>query len=342
MPHPTLDQLIAPDGQPRYGLFEAPPRHINYLDYDFLTPLGGAHSRLFKRLRFHQFLFQGLLSPDLVLGWAVIDLRYLSNAFFYVYQPPKSRLKEFSLIQPFSHKTHFSQQPEAGRVLFHKGKNHFSIELAPGRQVAEIALESGTQLAVELTEPEQGLSPLCLCTRAGINGWIYTQKQAGLRCQGQLVHQGQRTDLSSLSMRGVSDFSAGFMQRETFWNWASCAGAAQNGVEVGINFSAGVNETGFTENCYWINGQKHHTHGLNFSYNRRNLRSPWQIATPDGQVNLNFRPEGVRKEKKNYWVLASNFQQLFGTFSGVLKAANGTEVVLENMYGFVEEHYALW
>ncbi|WP_121222812.1 DUF2804 domain-containing protein, partial [Pseudomonas aeruginosa] len=44
----------------------------------------------------------------------------------------------------------------------------------------------------------------------------------------------------------------------------------------------------------------------------------------------------------NLGLLASNFKQIFGCFSGVLRPRGRAEVRIERLWGFVEDQYAKW
>jgi len=47
-------------------------------------------------------------------------------------------------------------------------------------------------------------------------------------------------------------------------------------------------------------------------------------------------------ERLNLGLLASNFKQIFGQFSGVLRPAGRPEVRIDKLWGFVEDQYVKW
>ena len=59
-------------------------------------------------------------------------------------------------------------------------------------------------------------------------------------------------------------------------------------------------------------------------------------------TSLDFAPEGMHVERLNALVLATNFQQLIGRFTGTLTTAAGERLAIVNMLGFCEDHYAKW
>ncbi|MCR1764923.1 Protein of uncharacterised function (DUF2804) [Klebsiella pneumoniae] len=131
------------------------------------------------------------------------------------------------------------------------------------------------------------------------------------------------------------------MRPETFWNWACLSGEA-DGLRVGLNLSCGVNETSFTENCYWLDGELLKVDSVRFDFDRDQPLRPWTIRSYDGQVELRFEAHGMHQERLNLGLLASNFKQIFGCFSGVLRPRGRAEVRIERLWGFVEDQYAKW
>jgi len=80
-----MKKLINKQGKVEFGLFDFPIDEINYKEYQLTTPMGMNLPGLVKKLIFNQFAFFGLTGPDFIIGMAVVDLKYLSNGFLYVY-----------------------------------------------------------------------------------------------------------------------------------------------------------------------------------------------------------------------------------------------------------------
>ncbi len=87
MPAPLIDVK----GDVRLGIFAEPIDEVNYRDFDLRTPLGGRAGPLRRHFGFKQFQFLGALSEAVVFGCAIADLKYLSTAFVYVYEPATRR-----------------------------------------------------------------------------------------------------------------------------------------------------------------------------------------------------------------------------------------------------------
>ena len=178
-----------------------------------------------------------------------------------------------------------------------------------------------------------------LCTPTAYSGWTYTQKHNALAVQGEMSVKGQPQDLTN-AVAGY-DFSAGYMRRETSWRWASINHYSED-KRIGLNFAAGVNETGHCENVIWIDGERHLMPPVQFEFSRLHQEASWRITSQDKRIDLIFKPKNQRSEKKNFWFLKSNFRQFVGYFSGYLIDGNGIKHELEEVMGLTEDHYAKW
>lgn len=132
------------------------------------------------------------------------------------------------------------------------------------------------------------------------------------------------------------------MRRETAWNWASLAGSSESGETIGLNLATGINESGVSENGLWVDGQLSLPGQAQFVFDRYGREKPWQVRTRDARVALAFEPEGCRSERINAGVIASNFRQFYGVFSGTVQDATGRDYHLKGVPGFCEDHYAKW
>ena len=203
----------------------------------------------------------------------------------------------------------------------------------------DVALDDG--LHIEASFDEQAFQPMHICTPTGPTGWVYARKVAGVRCDGQVRSPLGAFDLQALDCFAHHDWSAGYMRPETYWNWACLSGVAQ-GQRVGLNLSCGVNETSFSENCFWLDGELVPVGGVRFEYQRDRPLAPWRIRSGDGRVELTFAGCGLHAERVNALLLASNFKQVYGRFDGWLRPPGRAAIRLDNLWGFVEDHYAKW
>lgn len=333
-------QLIDPRGDVRLGRFDEAVELVNHTDYDLWTPMDRPAGWLTRRLRFNQFEFMGLLAPDLVIGAAISDIRYVGVAFAYAHQPSTGRSVVVGQKLPLGLGARMVQTPESGISEF-TGLG-LRVEMSALGNARSLRVRS-RRLRIDATLSEGQRPPLRVCTRAGETGWSFTRKASGHAVTGAASFDGVKVDLAEHELLGLHDWSAGFMRRETFWNWAALATVTHNGRRVGLNLSCGVNETSFSENAVWVDDACHPLPQVHFSYDRRALDAPWQVSDASGRVSLSFVPAlTAHQENINAVVVASNFRQMFGHYTGRIELADGEVIALEGAPGFAERHFARW
>ncbi len=330
-----MDALVNGRGLVKWGMYSEPVGRINYEDYPLETPLGLRIPSVFRRFLANQFHFIGIIGPEILAGIGIVDLKYLSNGFFYLYDRETGEITETKKIAlPFS-STAIDPFPEKPRSVFRSGKMVIDMKKDSLKAL-------GKDLSLEVSLDPNSTSPLRICTRAGYRGWVYTQKTSPMRIKGSMTHRSSRHDLSSPAYWALSDWTCGFMRRNTCWNWASTAFSLDDGRSLGLNLSCGVNETSYTENVFWINGIMTKVDTVDFEFERGNLSSPWHIHSCDKKIDLTFHPEASREEKINALLIATRFTQLFGVFEGTLKTDEGEVIRIDLCPGFAEDHFAKW
>ncbi|MFN3714372.1 MAG: DUF2804 domain-containing protein [Alcanivoracaceae bacterium] len=338
----TPERLIDDRGQPHKGIFAASVPLINGLEADYRNGLGKRVPRWRRPLHYKQFQYFGVISDEILIGCALADTALLGLAFVYVFDVRRQQLREYTWRSPLARAMSLSPSPTHGESHFRQT----GIDICLGyREESGVLVKTlkivSADIDVDAEMREDGFTPMSLCTRAGVNGWVYANKVAGQAVTGELRLDGVQQDLAALGACGHHDFSAGYMRRETFWNWA-CFSGQQQGHRVGINLSCGVNETTYTENCLWIDGHLIKVDAVRFDYDGDDLMQPWRVTSLDGQVELSFIPRGNHREAMNLGLFASNFNQLFGQFNGVLRPADRNAIEIRQLNGFVEEQYAKW
>ena len=334
-----MDRLIQANGQPHYGIFPAAPGEVNWRNFDFRSPMGRRLGALAKWRRFHQFQYFGIVSDELIGGCALADISLLTAGFVYLFHPASGRMIEREFKRPLGNGTDFSQRPNDGACELRSGANLLRLDNRGSVKRLLVELDDGTR--IEASFSEQQFEPMCICTPTAVNGWVYAQKVAGVRCHGSVRSALGDFDLQALDAFAHHDWSAGYMRPETFWNWACLSGEVA-GTRIGLNLSCGVNETSFSENCYWLDGALHPVGGVHFQFDRDDPLQPWRIVSGDGQVELSLRGHGLHREHLNLGVLASNFKQVFGCFQGTLRPTGRPPLVIDNLWGFVEDQYVKW
>ncbi len=262
----------------------------------------------------------------------------MCNLFAYLFERQNARLSEFNVLTPGGNAAIFDGNSLTGSVTFNSGNT--VVRMTGDSETITVDGSIQDALSIDLSFDRHEDSLVCL-TRVGLKGFNYTHKQAGIPVSGTIRHNGLLWHIPKDQSVGVLDYTLGYLARHTFWNWASGGGVDMAGNRIGFNLVQGINETGFTENAFWVNGRLVKTDSIDIRYDDLDLLKPWHIQSNDGRVSLRFFPEGKRSANINAGLVVSKFHQPFGRFEGVLR--DGDQVwQLQNAVGFTEEHYAKW
>ncbi len=335
-------KLLDNKGRPGFGVINDAVDEVNYLDFDLRTSMDKQLPLWRKKMGFNQFQFIGAMNSRAIFGLAIVNLKLVSNMFVYLYRFDTRQLDEKSLVVPAALGTHMDQTPDRGQASFAFPGCHVSISAQEKGEVRKVVghASPGVEFSLSLSAAPT-FNPLRVCSKAGRNGWVYTQKAAGLDCGGVVNWAGNEMVFDPSDTRGSYDWSAGFMRRETSWNWACLSGMLPDGRMVGLNLASGVNETGVTENGLWVGNRFQKVNFSCFDFDSCQPDKDWHIYSPDKKVDLTFVPEGMRQEKLDVLVLASNFRQMFGKYYGYV--VRGREkVIIDGIPGFAEDHFARW
>jgi len=341
--HPTPGTLIDERGKPEFGIYYRPIEAINLQAFDYrkVAPFPLSLFASTSRWAIKRWQYMGFASPDVVVGMAIVDVGYAHTAFVYVYHRATRQLYERSFLDLLRRKATLSESSLAGVSDYVSGKNHIRMENQIGSSPRRITVHIPGAMRLEIETQENEFTPLCAVTRNGLHGYNYCHKAAGFPVSGFVEVSGERFEFEGKDALGTLDWTAGCLGRNTFWNWASGGGKLDDGRRLGINFVSGVNDRGFTENVFWVDGQPHKVDVVDFDYDSDSmLTTPWRIRSNDGKADLVFQADSERAEDINLGIVISRFHQPFGRFEGRLEVDGAMREV--SLYGMVEEHQARW
>lgn len=199
--------------------------------------------------------------------------------------------------------------------------DHRAVRLEPGRLLVS---DDATEIDITLEEND-GVASVCA---HGRDGYVWTRKQGGIRAHGRVR---LATATHELDARAIVDDSAGYHARSTQWRWAAGVGVAPDGASLAWNLVAGINDPDRgSERTVWVDGTPREVVPARFSEDLS-----W-IAIGDSQ--LRFATEARRVRHENLLLIASDYEQPFGTFAGTLPG--GVEVA--SGLGVMERHSARW
>lgn len=333
-------KLIGLNGRPAFGIRKST---VTSFDLSEMRIYGknktdGILKRLITMFRIKRWQYLGVCNDKIIFGAAIVNLGYMTNMFCYLFDRKAGNIEQLDAITPSGKSGLFEGSFDNGSAIFTNRNASLIFTNRPESVHAKISVKG--KLAAELNFLKL-TEPLCCISRVGLDGFNYTHKEAGIPVGGNVTFGKNRFEISENESSGVVDYTFGYLARHTFWNWASGGGFDEDGNRAGFNIVQGVNETGFTENAFWINGKMIKTDVVDFRYSDLNLLDEWRIASNDGKINLSFYPEGERSADINIGIIASRFHQPFGRFEGTL-SSGGKTWKLNNAAGFTEEHYAKW
>lgn len=333
-------------GQPRFGQFADSLRHIHGHKDASLDAFGKSRGMLARRVGYKQFQFFGGMSQQLVFGCALVSLGHSCSAFVYAVDMRTGERFEHRAMRPGALGISLSDNPREGHSHCHMGALHVEQHYHDQPRQKRLVVRLGKTLNLDAISHEQAFQPMSLCTRSGYEGWTYANKTAGIALSGSLHWRGETIDLANIGCMGHHDFSCGFMRPETWWNWACFSGLATGETDnktgvIGLNISCGVNETSYSENCFWLNGQCITTAAAVFDFDRQTPLASWHIQTHDDMVNLTFTPLGLYEDNSQLGPLAARFRQVFGHFDGYISYL-GQRYAIAQMSGFVEDQFVRW
>jgi len=347
-----LDSLMTSDGSPYIGQFDAPVKDLALEKFQYFNDMDKAASKLSCYFDYKQFQFVSINTGKFIIGAAIADIRYVGNGFLYVYDIANNTMIEQSWLRPPSLGYCISSSPFNGNASIGSSASKISFQIKQGQWQLLINTKR-IQADLTLTKTSNSL-PLAMCSPTGYNGWTYTQKHNALTVDGQLIINQQSQSLTK-TLAGY-DFSAGYMRRETSWRWASINGFVDNH-SFGLNLATGVNETGSSENVCWFNGKRYYLPVVHFKFQRQRQKNKklkdqldnktWRIISEKkegnpAQVDLTFTPLNSREERLNLWLLKSNFRQYIGHYNGTIRNIDGNDIVITNLLGLSEDHFARW
>lgn len=328
-----MERLIKNDGTLAYGYRIEPVGELNFLDFALKSAFGRRRSRLYKRFAFNRFNFVGFLSQGFMAGAAVVDLGLIKNGFAYHLDRVSGKLTEVSVLTPLGATVRPTPDTPLSRIDTPK------LALT----ISEAGVDCRSErFSLQATFSAPHPHPLRVVSRTGYRGWTYTDKRSPVSTHGSLSLNGATTPFASPGTFALTDWSAGYMRRETFWSWAASAAMLDDGRSFGMNLAAGVNETGFTENMVWLEGVPTHIGPVHFDYPEADPTAPWRLTSMDDIIDLTFTPEGHREEKVNALVMGSLFTQLCGSFTGTVTPPGASPVAIVKAPGFCEDHFARW
>jgi hypothetical protein len=335
----TTDPLRDPPDTARVGSAYAYGRYRQPIPEPNLVVPG-----LFGRYRLKEWEYLSLTTERFFVGFALVQLGYLANAFCYlVDRRDPARKREYEALSPVGAALRFAPSSVRGETRWERGRDLVVVRYDRGWEV-DLDLPLGEHRLAGHFRAEPRESMALLFELPGGRP-AYTHKAAALPAKGLLTWGPER--LEAEGGLGSLDWTRSHALRETRWKWASFSGRARDGRTVGLNLSAEVYDDAqgdSRENALWVDGRVYPLGGVRFALPPEPAREPWRIRSRTGdEVDLEFQPAGARKQNLNLLLIQSEFVQPYGTFRGRLAQAEaGAPVEVDGVFGVVENHRSVW
>ncbi|MES2072085.1 MAG: DUF2804 domain-containing protein [Pseudomonadota bacterium] len=324
--------LLSTDGQPHFGKFSG---QLAQLEWSGLAA-PYRRSRLWRYFHHKRWQYVALATEDIFCGIAIVDLGWINTAFAYAFDRRQGReVGSFSQDGLPGLTAGIADAPAAGAASqFRFLGNQIDYRYSAATDTYQLRLRCG-RFEIDAEFEAAAAAPFLLAVGPIAGGAVHaTQKSSGMPLRGEVRTAGQRYSLDG----GVAsfDYSSGFLARETDWRWASA-----HSLGLGFNLQAGY--FGTQENALWLDGRLISLGQASFDFDPADPMSAWHISTDDGLLDLQFQPEGFRRENKDMLVAASSYLQPIGTFNGWVKAApDAAAVPVRNLVGVTEDHFSRW
>ncbi len=335
--------LIDSNGKPGWGRFDTLPSVINWREYDARNHMGKRRPQWLKSFLFKHFDFYGVVGRNFEFGCGMVRLGLVNSTFAYLHSESMGLHRvQFDLPMDVGFQSDY--KPFGSTTWTHPLKAHHRVSSVRTVGARALQFQFGKDFHGSIELDCSALDTLALNTPVSNTGFAYAQKTSGGPVSGHVCSHGQVFDIQPETDGSYHDWTAGFLRRDTFWNWACASGrASSNGPMLSVNLARGVNETSAHENVLWVDGRLLDLPLVWFEYDRDQVMSPWRVYSSCGAVNLTFTPHGYVNDHRNLWILASRFNQCFGVFNGTVQAPGHKEIHhIDGLKGWCEDHYARW
>lgn len=339
--------LVDSLGRIQFGVYQAPFISPNLADARLR--FGGRQlPRVLSNLRLKRWQHFALILPDAFIGVAIVDLGYLKTSWCSFVDRRTGQHFEHRRMGPHLKTTIANALFRDRTAIAAKGYNvEFENLLAEGAHRLRLDIQEKRgrgridgQFSCEY-DPEQ-TKPLVVVLPVGDGSAMYSHK-AALPLRGEVVVGGRKFIADGDNAFALVDVHKAHYPRHTWWNWATFAGRDAKGRLLAMNLTRNVNadDAHLNENAIWLGNRLVHLGQARFDFDRDNVMKPWRLSTADGAVELQFTPEGERRENVRAGIIRSVFRQPYGCFSGSL-IVDGETIAVDRHFGVCEDHDSLW
>ena len=334
---PTPPALVE-NGAIHTGFFKSPVPKVNLLD---APNMGGALGRPLRWLRLKEWVGFGFDHPRLYGAMIIQDAKYAASGTVYLYDRATKRKYEWLIVgMPGRVRLPESLWQGESHCAFGSNVMHFAHDLAHWRHDVRVRIRASAGMPalsadLVLYQDTARVDPLVVSLPIAPDHHTYTHKSP-LRLEGTIrigeeafAYEPQR-DLGSL------DEQKTWYPYRSLWHWASFIGPSRAGREVMLNAVDQMTPKAQPgEDALWIDGRLKLLDPMVFVAQERH--GDYLLTDEAGRIRLQFVADGSKDEKRNWGIVALDYAQFFGTYTGEITDDTGETHVIDGVYGVVEK-----
>jgi hypothetical protein len=301
----------------------------------------------FQRFRIKRWDYYALFTPHTFFSATIAGLGYAGNIFVYVLDLASGELHEEGLVVPLSRGITLPRNSDIGESLFENNQASLRFEVTAEARHIMVSwprFHSGRGISADILfyqSPEH--ESMNVVIPIGKQRFYYNRKINCMAAEGSLKYGGKNETISPINCLGSLDWGRGVWEYQSYWNWASASGFLPDRRTIGLNLGCGFGDlSAATENCLVIDGKIRKLEQVKFGYRSGNYMLPWKFTDQEGSVDLDFVPFKERIALTNLGIISSEVHQMFGKYSGIVRADDGEQIKISDLIGFAEEHHARW
>lgn len=278
------------------------------------------------------------VSEEILIAAAVVHLGYLSNAFVYALHAPERRLLfKKSMVAP----------PICARIGDTADEMNLASFRMPGASIQIERRTNKSELVMDMRWKGFELSAFAVPGQAppisavvNLGGGLInrTEKRAPLEVSGEAIIKNTKYSMNK-SLMGY-DHTNGLLPRHTEWRWAFALGHARSGERIAFNIVEGF--TGEAECALWIDAELYPLSEGRFEFDRKRPMDAWRVRTAEGELDLRFEPYAMHSDARDLGIVASNFVQPAGSYSGRIRRDGKPDLELDSVLGVAEDQDMKW
>jgi hypothetical protein len=292
-----------------------------------------------RRLRLKEWIGFTLVHPDLYSSMIIQDANFLASSEIYAYPRAEGTLYQHA-ANAKGGSLHMPDRLAGAHPVFAKPGYRLEYTFADDGKTANVsgnvaATDKAPAFKIDLTlHAERASAPLSVSSRLP-GGKLYTHK-ALFPVSGTYTAGDTQVEFDPARDLAIIDEHKSFFPYRTDWLWGTVAWQA-DGAPRGANFARRPGVSGQEEeSCLWTPAACEPLSDITFTPGN----DSWTVTSADGRLDLRFTPEGRKDVKVQLGIVALDYYQLFGTYTGTLRSLDGTAYQVPAAHGVCESFRA--